>query len=142
MYPTMKQEDLSDRRKNAAEAKARLLEKFKTGIDHNDPAVIARAATRKATAEAREIREEARRRERAAAAAAKAVADEQARIAAIAEAAAEVVRQQEAERMAAEEVIAEEARKKAARDERYAARKLRKQQGESTYTPSRKSGRY
>ncbi|MEJ1156781.1 DUF6481 family protein [Prosthecomicrobium sp. N25] len=134
--------DLADRRKNAAEAKALLLQKFKAGIDPNDPAAIARAAERKAVAEARAVREEARRREREAAAAAKAIADEEARKAAIAEAAAAEVRREEAERLAAEEAVADEARKKAARDERYAARKLRKQQGDQHYQPGRKSGRY
>ena len=137
------QNDLAERRKSAAEAKARLLEKFKTEVDPNDPAVIARAATRKAIVEAREQREEARRIERAKAAAEKAAAEAEARLAAEAAAAEEAAARAEAEILAAEEALADEARKKQARDERYAARKLRKQQGDThAYQPGRKSGRF
>lgn len=130
----MKTDNFAERRSAATAAKAKLLETFKVRTDHNDPAVIERAAARKAVADARAAREEARRLAKAAADAARAeaeaVAAETARREAAARAEAEAARE-ETERQERETAAAEEeARKKAARDERYAARKLRKQLGE------------
>ena len=57
-----KDQDMKERLARAAEARQKALEKFKARPAADDPAVIARAAERKAVAEAREARE----RERAA----------------------------------------------------------------------------
>ena len=111
-----------ERQTASAEAKRAVLAKFQSRKPADDPEVQARAAERRAIAEAREARMAERRREREIEAARQATE----RLAA--EAA-------EAERRKADEVrLAEEARaaallkleQKAARDARYAARKARR----------------
>lgn len=96
-----------DRQKTAADAKARLVAKLATRPAADDPAVIARAAERKAVEEAR-IARQAERRE--------------------AEAAEEIARAAEAaarEEEAARQLAADQEAAKAKRDARYAARKQR-----------------
>lgn len=118
---SFKDKSLTDRLADQATAKQALLRKLKARPGPDDPAVIARAAERKAIVEAREQR-----------AAAKAAAAEQARIEQIAREAAEKVAREAAEEQAYQERIAREAaleeEKKRARDERYAARKAAKKQ--------------
>jgi multidrug efflux pump subunit AcrB len=111
-----------NRAAKAAEAKRKLMERFRAQPGPDDPAVIARLAEQKAAGEARAQRQaEARARAEAKAAAA-----------AAAKAEAEAAKQREAEeatRIAAEakrkaaELLIEQ---KAARDARYAARKAKK----------------
>ncbi|WP_370638377.1 DUF6481 family protein [Aurantimonas sp. VKM B-3413] len=111
-----KNADFVERRAAAKDAKAALLEKMKARKD--DPAVEARRAERAAVVAARKEREAAKREE----------AEKLAR---------EEAERQEAEKAAksAEEnrlinqMVEDEAARKAARDERYAARKARKGQG-------------
>jgi len=111
-----------DRQSASAEAKRALLAKFQSRPPADDPEIVARAAERKAVAEAREQRLAERRAERAA---------EAARLAAEREAAAaaDAARKRE-EEAAAQEAAREEAllrlKQKAARDARYAARKARR----------------
>jgi len=101
-----------ERRKAAAEAKAKLLEKFKSAPGPDDPAVQARLAERKAVADEREKRRSERERQKQ---------SEKDKLAAeaLAAPAAQTVSDAEAERQKAE-------RQKAERDRRYAARKARK----------------
>lgn len=130
----LKTDDLAERRKTADAAKARLLERFRNRPAADDPAALARAAERKAISDARAERqalraaEEAAQREAAAAAAREAEALRQAMAeAAEAELLAEAGARQQAERDRASRVIRDEAERKALRDQRYAARKARKQ---------------
>ena len=108
-----KDADFVERRTAAKDAKAALLEKMKA--KQNDPAVEARRAERAAIVAARNEREAAKRAE------------------------AERLAREEAERLEAEKaakaaednklinrMVEDEAARKAARDERYAARKARK----------------
>jgi len=118
----------ADRQAAAAKAKKALAEKFleKSRYDPNDPAVIERAARRKAILESRAAREAERaqrRAEEAAAEAARNAADEaarqeQLRLAALAREAEAQRQREEQERL--------EYEKKLERDARYAARKERK----------------
>jgi hypothetical protein len=103
-----------DRRDAAAEAKKALIERFKARPPADDPAVLARAAERKAIQEAREIRAAERARLKA---------EDDARRA-LEAAAAEEAEKRAAELAARDEAI--RAERKAARDAKYAARKARK----------------
>ena len=115
--------DTFDNRKTAAaEAKRKLMERFRAQPGPDDPAVIARLAEQKAAGEQRALRE----------AAAKARADEKA--AGIAAAKAEALAQKQREIEEAARAVIEAKKRaaqllveqKAARDARYAARKKRK----------------
>ena len=119
----MKQNDtFTDRRKEAEAAKARLLEKFKTSQADGSPAVLERAAAKKA-------RSAAQAEQNAAIALQKKLKLEKQRIDAEA---AEAVRlsgqHAEAEKLkkqAAAKAILDEAARKALRDQRYAKRKAK-----------------
>jgi hypothetical protein len=119
-------DSLEDRRKTAAEAKARLLDRFKARPAADDPAMIARAAERRAIEEAREARQAEKARER------QAREEEQRAVEAAAAAEAERIanadrlQREAADRDRAARVMADEATRKAQRDARYAARKARK----------------
>ena len=113
----------TDRAQASSEAKKAALEKFRAAVPKpDDPAVLARAAERRAIAEAREVRMAERRKVKEAEAARAAEeasnrAAEQARLAA-----------EEEARVAAQALRDEEikAERKAARDAKYAARKARR----------------
>ncbi|MDB5415983.1 MAG: Pst pyosin-like [Rubritepida sp.] len=111
-----------DRRNAAAEAKKKLLERFRAQPPADDPAVLARLAAQKLQGEARMKREAeaASRAEEKAAAAAAAKAAEVARKIREAEDAAQAI--VDAKRAAAALLVEQ----KAARDARYAARKKRR----------------
>lgn len=116
--PGYKDQKLDERLARAAEARQKALEKFKARPGPDDPAVIARAAERKAIAEAREVR--TRERE--------AIKAKEAAERAEREAIEKVEREARERREAIEKVIrdsAEAAERKADRDRRYAARKAR-----------------
>lgn len=115
----MKGSDLEDRRKAAADAKLRMLNKFKAAPKPDDPEMVAKRAERKALAEAREARRAERIRTKKEEAE-RLIAETAAR-----EAAEEAARIAEERRLADIEV-AKEAERKAERDRRYAARKARK----------------
>jgi uncharacterized protein DUF6481 len=113
-----KDQNRQERLERAAKAKQEILEKFRSRPAADDPAVLARAAERKAIADAREAREKER--------------DERKRKEAEERAQREAVEKAEREarerREAVEKVIrdaAEAAERKAERDRRYAARKAR-----------------
>jgi Family of unknown function (DUF6481) len=113
-----KDQDMKERLARAAEARQKALEKFKARPAPDDPEVIARAAERKAIAEAREAREKER-----AIVKAKEAAERAER-----EAKEKIEREAREKREAIEKVIrdaAEAAERKADRDRRYAARKAR-----------------
>ena len=105
----------ADRNKSAAEAKKKLLEKFKNAPKPDEAQLAARRAEREAADKAREARRLERERVKAEAKARKE--------AELAEQAAAALA---AEKAAADALVAEEAAKKALRDQRYAARKARK----------------
>ncbi|MBE7211709.1 MAG: hypothetical protein INR65_11885 [Gluconacetobacter diazotrophicus] len=112
----------TDRQSESADAKKALLAKFQSRPKADDPDVQARAAERRAVAEARAIRDDERRKRKAEEAARKELErQEQLRLEA---------ERKEAERLAAIEAARAEAllrlKQKAARDARYAARKARK----------------
>ncbi|MGE0701060.1 MAG: DUF6481 family protein [Hyphomicrobiaceae bacterium] len=117
-----KEKSLTDRLTDKAAAKQALIRKMQARPGPDDPSVLARAAQRKAIAEAREVR-----------LAAKAAAAEQA---AIEQAARDAAAEAERIRAAEEAALAEQARldaevaleadRKRARDLRYAARKAAK----------------
>lgn len=121
---SFKAKSLTDRLSDSVAAKQAMLQKFRAQPGPDDPAVIARAAERKAIAEARAARE-----------AAKVAAAEQARLEKIArEAAEQIERERAAERAELERIEREaalEEQKKRARDERYAARKAAKKNKKS-----------
>ena len=112
----------NERQNASAKAKQALLEKFKAKPAPDDPAVLARAAERRAISDAREIRAAERRTIREA---------ESAR-----QAAEQAARELEAQARAAEEArqaieqaardLQRKAEQQAARDARYAARKARR----------------
>ncbi len=111
-----------ERQTASAEAKRAILAKFQSRPAADDPEVQARAAERKAIAEAREARMAERRLEREAEAARQAAEREAAL-------AAEALRRKEEEAAAADALRREALLKleqKAARDARYAARKARR----------------
>ena len=118
----LKGSTFKDRREAAADAKKALVERFKARPPADDPAVLARAAERRAIQEARELRQADRARLRAEEEAAKAREDE-ARKAAEEQAALEAAAKA-AEQAARDEAI--RAERKAARDAKYAARKARR----------------
>jgi hypothetical protein len=122
-----------DRQTAAANARKAQAEKFlaRPKYDPNDPAVIAREATRKAINEARERKAAERATQKAAAEAAlaeKLAAEERAREEALK---AEAIAREAAhtEKLALEAAL--EAERKLERDARYAARKARKNQRKS-----------
>jgi hypothetical protein len=118
----LKGSTFEDRRNSAAEAKKALVERFKSRPPADDPEVLARAAERRAIAEAREVRQGERARKKALEDEARAKEDEVRKLAEVAAAA-------EAEAHAAEQAARDEAiraERKAARDARYAARKARR----------------
>lgn len=117
--------ELADRRSAAADAKAALLNAYRTAITEPDPSRLARQAERVTLAEARDARraerdrlklEERTRREAEA-------AEEQAATEAAAAAETEARKTAENERIA--RVVEDEAARKAERDRRYANRKAR-----------------
>lgn len=114
-----KENDLSERRAEAAKAKKAMLDRFRARPADDDPEVVARRAARVAASQARE----ARRKEREAARLAeqKAREEEERRLAAEEAERLEKERREEADRAVA--LLAEQ---KAARDARYAARKKRR----------------
>jgi hypothetical protein len=113
--PAHTRTNFDDRISAAAAAKQALLERFRARPAPDDPAEIARQASLKAIADARDVRA-AERRAAKEAELARLAAEEAARKAA-AEAAAKEARANAA---------AEEAARKAARDAKYAARKARR----------------
>lgn len=112
----------TDRAEAATAARKAMLEKFHAKPAPDDPAVLARAAERKAIVEARAVRAAERRRIQEAEEARRA-AEEQARLAELA-AQAEAEAQRKAEQAIRDEEI--KAQRKALRDARYAARKARR----------------
>jgi len=112
----------TDRAEAAAAAKQAMLEKFRAKPAPDDPAVLARAAERKAIADAREVRAAERKLARDAEDARQAAEDEARQAELAAQAAAEL--QRKAEQAARDEEI--KAQRKAERDARYAARKARR----------------
>ncbi len=111
-----------ERQTDSAEAKRAILAKFQSRPAADDPEVQARAAERKAIADAREARMAERRLEREAEAARQAAEREAAM-------AADALRRKEEEAAAADALRQEALLKleqKAARDARYAARKARR----------------
>jgi Family of unknown function (DUF6481) len=121
-----KENTVSDRLKNSADAKKALLEKFRAQPGADDPIVLARTAERRAIADAREKR--IAEREAAREAEARRLAAEQAAREAEARRLAEEQAKLDEERKAVEAAakVELEAQQKAARDARYAARKARK----------------
>jgi hypothetical protein len=125
-------DSFAERRKTAADARARLIGQFKARPAPDDPAVLAKAAARQAIAAARTQRENLRKLREAAqreaaeelvAAQERARLEEQAALEAAAQAEARERQQLEHDRVA--RVVADEAERKARRDQRYAARKQR-----------------
>ena len=117
--------ELSDRRKTAADAKAALLRAFRAAKEAAEPTRLARQVERQAVASAREGRRAAREhvkteeRERIQAEA----AEQEAAIAAAAR--AEIVARETADQKRISRVVEDEAVRKAERDRRYANRKAR-----------------
>lgn len=109
------QKGFADRRKDAEEARKKLLKKFEKAPGADDPRMKAKAAERQATAERREKRQAERER-------AKAEAAEQAKL----DEAARIETEQADAAAEAERLQAEAADAKAERDRRYAARKSRR----------------
>lgn len=117
--------DLSERRKAAAEAKATLLRNYRVAKEAAEPTRLARQEERMAAAKVREELRAARER---------AKLEEQQRVqaeiverqaAADAVAAAEVAAREAAENKRISRVVEDEAARKAERDRRYANRKAR-----------------
>lgn len=128
------EDDFAQRRKTAEAAKAMLLERFKSRKPQDDADLVARAAERRAIADARSERLHKRQAEKDKRRA-EALSEEQARNEArrAAEAAehaavkaADDARRQ-ADRNRAVRVVEDEAARKAQRDARYQARKARSQ---------------
>ena len=109
--------NLQERQNASAEAKKAMLEKFRASPGPDDPAVVERRAAREAMLAERTAR--AAQREAAKRAHEAELAEQAARAAALAE---------KAEREAAEMAARAAAEQKAARDERYKARKAAKKQ--------------
>ncbi|MGY6567918.1 MAG: DUF6481 family protein [Salinarimonas sp.] len=106
--------DLTDRRRAAADAKAALLQNYRAAKEAAEPTRLARQEERKAIAVAREERRAEKERLKR---------DEQMQIEAAAAAEAAVHAKAEKDRIS--RVIEDEAARKAARDQRYANRKAR-----------------
>ena len=117
--------NFTDRRQDAAEAKKKLLEKFKTAPKADDPEVVAKRAERAAMAKAREERRAERERAKIAEQERKAAEAAAEAEAAHAAANAEAIAREAEEKARIERTIADAAAMKAKRDERYAARKAR-----------------
>jgi hypothetical protein len=124
--PRFKDNDFSERRAIASNAKKAMLERFRARPSEEDPAAIERKAARLATSQAREARVKAREAARRAeterlAVALKAREEEAARL---------VLEQAEREaverRAEADRAVSLLAEQKAIRDSRYAARKARR----------------
>ena len=114
--------NFDDRRQHSQNAKAALLEKFKSRPAPDDPEMIAKSRARQEVAQAREDR--ARERERIRVEAERKAAEEK-RLREEAELKAQIERE-EAEALAlAERKIREAAERKEQRDARYAARKAK-----------------
>jgi hypothetical protein len=125
---TTRNNELSDRRKTAADAKASLLQAFRAAKEAAEPTRLARQQERQGVASAREERRATRERvkseERE-----RIQADAAEREAAIAAAAcAEMVARETADKKRISRVIEDEAARKAKRDRRYADRKTRQAQ--------------
>ncbi|MCJ8143965.1 DUF6481 family protein [Ancylobacter sp. A5.8] len=125
-------DSFAERQKAVQTSKTRLLERFKARPAADDPAMVAKAAERRAVEEAREARraareeaERARREEIEAEARAREAAEQAARDAAQAAFEAEAGARREAELAQARRVIEDEVARKALRDKRYAERKAR-----------------
>ncbi len=121
----MRNNDLSDRRSSAADAKAALLQAYRAAKAAAEPTHLARQAERVAIAAAREERRAERERvkieERE-----RIRAESEEREAAIAAAArAEIDAREAAEKNRISRVLEDEAARKAERDRRYANRKAR-----------------
>jgi hypothetical protein len=116
----------TDRKQHAAEAKKKLLEKFKTAPKLDDPELAAKRAEREAIAAARETRRLERERLNAETQARKAAERLAREEAALAAEQAEIAAREAEEKLELERHVAEEAAKKAERDARYAARKKRR----------------
>lgn len=124
---------IAERMNTAAAAKKALIEKSRSvKVDPTDPAFVERQAARQATALARAERQLASKVAKAQAAAEQKAAKAAAEAAALSEeAAAEAAALSEKEKLlaekvlTAEQVLALEAERKAARDAKYAARKMR-----------------
>jgi hypothetical protein len=121
----IRENDLSERRKAAAEAKATLLRNYRVAKEAAEPTRLARQEERVAAAKVREELRAARER---------AKLEEQQRVqaeiverqaAADAVAAAEVAAREAAENKRISRVVEDEAARKAERDRRYANRKAR-----------------
>ena len=113
-----------ERLERAAKAKQDILEKFRSRPAADDPAVLARAAERKATAQAREARQKERDERK------RKEAEERAQREAIEKAEREARERREAVAKVIRDA-AEAAERKAERDRRYAARKARQGPGVS-----------
>lgn len=120
-----KDNDLSDRRSAAADAKATLLQGYRAAKEAAEPTRLARQAERLAVATAREERRDERERVRLEER--ERVHNEAAERQAAADAAvnAEVEARKAADRNRVSRVIEDEAARKAERDRRYANRKAR-----------------
>lgn len=114
-----KGKDFNDRRDDAAKARAAMLERFKARPSPDDPSIVAKLAERRAVAEAREQRRSEREALRKA---------EEERIAAekLAAELAELERKEQEAKRKAEEHAELLAAQKAARDLRYANRKMKR----------------
>ena len=110
---------MEERRKTAAEAKLRLLKKFRAAPKPDDPEMLAKRAERVAIAAAREARHAERERVK------QEKADRQ-KVEAAERKAAEAAAREAGLEKQAESLVASEAERKAERDRRYAARKARK----------------
>ncbi len=120
-----KEKGFNDRLADQQKARQALLERARKAAPQNDPEFAARQAERKRIVEEREAREAARAEEKAAALKAEAerkIAEEAARIEAEKLAAEEA---EKAKRSEADKLVQLLAEQKAARDDRYQARKER-----------------
>ncbi|MBP2448422.1 DUF6481 family protein [Rhizobium leguminosarum] len=121
-----KNNELSDRRSAAAEAKAALLNAYRTAKDTAEPTRLAKQAERQAVAVAREERRAERERAKREELERAQAAEAERQAAAEAEARADAEAREAADKDRIARVIADEAARKAARDLRYANRKARK----------------
>lgn len=117
--------NFNDRRQDAAEAKKKLLEKFKSAPKADDPEMAAKRAEREAIAKAREERQAERERVKLEEQARKEAEAKAEAEAAYAAANAEAIAREAEEKERIERAVADAAAMKAKRDERYAARKAR-----------------
>ncbi|WP_314092927.1 DUF6481 family protein [Shinella sp. M31] len=118
--------DFSDRRIAAAEAKSSLLNAYRTARSTDEPARLARQAERATIAAAKEKRRLERERVKRDDAERQAAEAAERQAAADAETRAKIEAREEAERNRIARVVEDEAARKAARDLRYANRKARR----------------